>query len=208
VAAHASATPAPTRFRLTIAGTARQEWSYTAASVKDGECTRTETSDGVRTVTFGTSSPVTVRLAGGRLLPVDIRGIGGTVTLEGGNTMEQVCGDVGTEKTADCAQTRRVFRGATVHAASPRPGVVSLKSVANVRLAVAACPREPADVRLRPLGPPLNLLRLPREALTGRRLTRINLRASRSRRKVFGSPEAGRLIESAAWKLTFVRVGA
>ena len=91
-------------------------------------------------------TPVTVRSAGGRVLPVDVRGILGKVTLAGANTTDENCGGAGTSKIADCAQTTRAFSRATVHAASPRPGVVTFKGVANVRLATADCPLEPADV--------------------------------------------------------------
>jgi hypothetical protein len=206
VAAHAAAAPAPTLFRLTVAGTANQEWSFTAAPVETGDCLRRETSEGIRSATFRTRAPVIVRLAGGRVLPVDVRGIVGTVTLRGSNTTDETCGGVGSSQIADCAQTRRAFAGAKVHAASPRRGVVVVGGAANVRLATAPCPREPADVRRRPLGPPLNLLRLPREALREERLASMHLRVSRGSRKVYGSPEAGRLVESANWTLTFVRV--
>ena len=58
------------------------------------------------------------------MLPVDVRGILGKVTLAGANTTDEVCGVDGTSKIADCAQTTRAFSGATVHAESPRPGVV------------------------------------------------------------------------------------
>jgi hypothetical protein len=206
VVAHASAAPAPTLFRLTIVGTANQEWSFTAAPVETGDCLRTERSEGIRRATFRTRAPVIVRLAGGRVLPVDARGILGTVTLGGSNTTDETCGGVVSSEIADCAQTRRAFTGAKVHFASPRRGVVVAGGAANVRLATASCPREPVDVRRRPLGPPLNLLRLPREALKEERLASINLRASRSSRKVYGSPEAGQLVESADWTLTFSRV--
>jgi hypothetical protein len=205
-AAHASAATTPTLFRLTIVGTAHQEWSVTAAPVVSGDCRRTETSEGIRTATFRTRKSVIVRVAGGRVLPVDVRGILGKVTLAGANTTEEVCGGVGSSKIADCAQTSRAFTGATVHAASPRPGFVAFKGVANVRLATADCPLEPADVRRRPLGPPLNLVRLPKEALMEQKLARINLRATRNRRKVYGSPEQGRLVERIEWTLKFVRV--
>jgi hypothetical protein len=205
-AGHASAAPAPTLFRLSIVGTAHQEWSVTAAPVVSGECRRTETSEGIRTATFRTRVPVTVRIAGGRLLPVVVRGILGKVTLAGANTTEETCGVAGTSKIADCAQTMRAFTRATIHAASPRPGVVTFKEVANVRLATADCPREPADVVRRPLGPPLNLVRLPRETLTRQKLASINLSATRSRRKVYGSPQQGRLVESVEWTLKLVRV--
>jgi hypothetical protein len=206
VAAHASAAPAPTLFRLTIVGTAHQEWTVSAAPVESGDCRRTETSEGIRSARFHTRAPVIVRLAGGRVLPVDVRGIVGRVTLAGANRTEEICGGVGTTETSDCAQTKRAFAGASVHAASPRPGVVVVNSASHVRLATASCPREPADVRRRPLGPPLNLLRLPKEALREQRLARMNLRVSRTQHKVYGSPEAGRLEDSADWTLTFVRV--
>jgi hypothetical protein len=205
VAAHASAVSGPTRFRLTIVGTVHQEWTFTAAPVTSGDCRRTETSEGIRSVSFRTTVPITVRLTAGRVLPVDVRRIAGTVTLAGANTTEEICGGVGTSKIADCAQTRRSFTGASVHAASPRSGFISLNRIANVRLATADCPREPADVVRRPLGPALNLLRLPKAALMEGRLARINLHASRTQRTNYGLPEKGRLVESAGWTLTFVR---
>jgi hypothetical protein len=206
VAAHASASSGPTRFRLTIVGTVDQEWTFTAAPVVSGDCRRTETSEGIRSVSFRTTVPVIVRLAAGRVLPVDVRRIAGTVTLAGANTTEEICGGVGTSKIADCAQTRRSFTGARVHAASPRRGFISLNRIANVRLATADCPREPPDVMRRPLGPALNSLRLPKAALMERRLAGINLHASRTQRTNYGLPEKGRLVESAGWTLTFVRV--
>lgn len=205
-AAHASAAPAPTLFRLTIVGTAHEEWSVTAAPVVTGDCRRTEISEGIRTATFRTRAPVTVRIAGGRVLPVDVRGIVGKVTLAGANTTEETCGEAGTSKIADCAQTTRAFTRATVHAASPRPGVVTFKGITNVRLATADCPREPADVVRRPLGPPLNLVLLPKETLKEQKLARINLHVTRNRRKVYGSPQKGQLVESVEWTLKFVRI--
>jgi hypothetical protein len=209
VAAHASAAPAPTLFRLTIVGTAHQEWLYTGAPVETADCRRTETSEGSRTALFRTRTPIVVRLSGGRVLPVDVRGIKGTVTLRGANTTDESCDGGGSSgQTADCAQSTRAFTGASLHAASPRPGVVTLNGIANVRLTTANCPREPPDVRRRPLGPPLNLVRLPREALTERRVARINLVASRAQHKIYGTPEKGTLDESAEWTLTFVRIAS
>ena len=140
------------------------------------------------------------------MLPVVVRGILGKVTLAGANTTEEICGEAGTSKIADCAQTTRAFARATVHAASPSPGVVKFKGIANVRIASADCPLEPVDVRLRPLGPPLNLVQLPKEALSEQKLARINLSATRNRRKIYGSPQKGRLVESVAWTLKLVRV--
>jgi hypothetical protein len=180
----------------------------TAAPVVSADCRRTETSEGIRTATFRTRVPIVVRVVGGRLLPVDVRGILGKVTLAGANTTEEVCGVDGTSKIADCAQTKRAFSRATVHIESPRPGVAVVKAIANVRLPVADCPREPVDVRRRPLGPPLNLVQLPKETLMEQKVARINLRATRKRRKTYGSPEQGRLVETVEWTLKFVRVEA
>jgi hypothetical protein len=205
VAAHATAAPAPTFFRLTVVGTLHQEWSFTAAPVVTGNCRRTETSEGIRTARFRTRTPVVVRLSGGRVLPVDVRGIAGTVTLGGADTTKDTC-DAGTDHIADCAQTKRAFTGASVHAVSTRPGVVTLNRIANVRLATADCPLEPPDVSSHPLGPAPNLVHLPNEALKERRVARINLRVSRTQHKVYGSPERGALDERAEWTLTFVRV--
>jgi hypothetical protein len=206
VAAHASAAPAPTLFRLTIVGTAHQEWSFTAAPVPDGDCQRTETSEGIRDVKFRTKKPVIVRLSGGRVLPVVVGGITGTVTLAGANTTERTCGTSGTRQTADCVQTKRSFTGATLRASSPRPGVLDLKNIAKVRLATADCPREPAEVIMRPLGPPPKLLRLPKAALKERRLARLTVGATRTQRKVYGAPESGHLDERSRWSLRFDRV--
>lgn len=208
LAAHASASPAPTLFQLTIAGTAHEEWSVAAAPVVSADCRRTETSEGIRTATFRTRVPVVVRVVGGRVLPVDVRGILGKVTLAGANTTDEVCGVEGTSKIADCAKTTRAFSGARVHLESPRPRVALVKAVANVRLPVADCPLEPVDVRHRPLGPPLNLVQLPKETLMEQKLARINVHTTRKREKTYGSPEQGHLVETVAWTLKFVRVEA
>jgi hypothetical protein len=157
-------------------------------------------------VRFRTKKPVTVRLSGGRVLPVVVGGIAGTVTLGGANTTEEICGGNGTTKTGDCAQTKRSFAGATVRAASPGRGVLALNEIANVQLASADCPREPPGVSMRPLGPPPKLLRLPKAALMERRVARITLGATRTQRKVYGAPESGQLDERTQWSLTFVRV--
>jgi hypothetical protein len=205
VAAHASAAPAPTLFRLTVVGAAHEEWTFSAAPVAEGDCRRTDTSEGIRDVIFRTKTPVTVRIAGGRVLPVVIRGLTGTVTLGGANTTERVCGTTGTTQTADCAQTKRQFTGGTVRAESPQPGVLALKSIGNVHLTKADCPREPVDVTLRPLGPLPKLLRLPKAVLMERRLSRITVGATRTQRSVYGPPQSGRLDERSRWSLRFDR---
>jgi hypothetical protein len=206
-AAHAAAAPAPTRFQLTIVGTANQHWSYTAPPTVDGDCIRASTSNGTRTAKFRTTKPVTVKLSGGRVLPVSIGGIRGTVTLDGTSTTDETCGTTIIHgKAENCAQTKRSFFGASVRLVSSVPGFVSVGAVTKVRLAPSACPVEPLDVRRRPLGPATKLLRLPKEALHERKLARITLRSSRNQRTAYGSPERGRLDESARWTLTFVRV--
>jgi hypothetical protein len=206
VAAGAPAAPAPTLFRVTIGGSAHQEWAYTAAPAVLGECSRKETTEGIRNAKFATRRPVVVRVAGGRVLPADVGGISGTVILGGANTTEEQCGDTGTAKIADCVQTRRSFAGAQVRISSPRPGVLALSPIRNVRLAATDCPTEPVDVTRRPLGPVPSRLKWPKAALTAQKVARITLSGSRTQRKTYASPEAGRLEERTGWTLTFVRV--
>jgi hypothetical protein len=61
-------------------------------------------------------------------------------------------------------------------------------------------------VRLSPLGPLTNLLRLPKEALQERKAARITVNARRVQRKTYASPEKGRLEGTAEWTFTFVRI--
>lgn len=206
LASHASAAPAPTLFKLTIFGTAHQEWTYSAAPVTENGCTRTETSEGIRSASFRTGRPITVRILRGKVLPVTIGGIRGTVSLGGANTTDERCGAGGVTKTADCAPTRRAFSQARLKARSTRPGVVSVDPVANLRLRSSDCPVEPTAVIRRPLGPIPKLLGLPREVLREDKLARITVVSRPRQRTTFGSPERGRLEESAEWMLTFVRI--
>jgi hypothetical protein len=208
LAAGATATPAPTLFRVTVVGTAHQDWTYTAPPVKTGDCSRTEKSEGIRNATFRTTRPIVAGLSGGRVLTVDLRGIAGTVTLAGANTTEDACaGGTGTAKIADCVQSRRSFAGARVRLASPQRGIVAMGLIRNAALAMSACPTEPADVRRRPLGPAPGALRLPQAALTEQRISSMTLSGSRTQRKTYASPEAGRLVERVQWRVTFTRVG-
>ena len=61
-------------------------------------------------------------------------------------------------------------------------------------------------MRLSPLGPLTNLLRLPKEALRERKAARITVNAKGVQRKTYGSPENGRLEGTAEWTFTFVRI--
>jgi hypothetical protein len=204
--AAASTAPAPTFFRVTISGNVHQEWAYTAAPSQVGECSRKEKTEGIRNAKFATKRAIVVRLSGGRVLPVGVGGIGGTVLLGGANTTEEQCGATGTAKIADCVQTRRSFAAARLRLSSPRPGVLTLTPIRNVRVRAAQCPTEPPDVVRRPLGPVPGPLNLPKAALMERKVAIITLSGSRSRRKIYASPEAGRLEERAEWTLRFVQV--
>jgi hypothetical protein len=203
--AHASAAPAPALFKLSITGTANQVWSHTAAPKENGKCSRTELSEGIRSVRFRTKAPALVRLVGGRILPADVRNLTGTVTLAGANTIDERCGDVGTSRIADCVQTKRSFAGARLRVSSPRRGFLELGTVLNVRLRRSDCPIEPVEVTRRALGPQLSALRLPAEVLGQRPVARITMRASRTRTTSYAAPEDGRLQERAEWSLTLVR---
>jgi hypothetical protein len=191
-------------FRLTLEGTARHTWDHTSAPVADGACTRTVRSEGIRTATFRTRRPVLVRVVEGRVLPVDVRGIAGTVSLGGANTTRRVCGEEGTEQIADCVTTRRSFAGAVARISSPRSGVIALGRVRGVGLRRVDCPLEVADVRRAPLGPVPGPLRS--RALLNPGLRRLVLTGSKRQTTRFGAPEQGNLSARAEWTLTFVRV--
>jgi len=51
-------------------------------------------------------------------------------------------------------------------------------------------------------------VRLPTETLIGKKLAGVNLHATRTRRKVYGTPEQGHLVETVDWKIKFVRARA
>jgi hypothetical protein len=206
LAAHASAAPAPTLFQLSVTGTATHRWTHTGAPEQSGNCTRTVTSEGIRTTRFRTVRPVLVRLREGRVLTAELRGLTGTATLGGANTTDERCGEEGTGQIADCAQTTRSFRGGKARVFSPRSGAVEIGAVRGVRLRESDCPLEPAELRSSQLGPRLGVLALPDEVRTAERVSRITVRASRSRRIFFAAPAAGSLREQTEWKLTFVRV--
>ncbi|CAN5199001.1 hypothetical protein BH18ACT12_BH18ACT12_24430 [soil metagenome] len=157
---------------------------------------------------FRTARPILVRLSGGRVLPTDLRGITGTVTLVGANTTDERCEGIGTSKIADCARTTRSFAGARVRISSPRRGFVALGLARRIRLARSDCPLEPGEVRRRPLGPAMSPLRLPKVALTAEKVGRITISATRSATTNYGAPEDGMLQERVEWRLTFVRVQA
>jgi hypothetical protein len=208
LSAQAPAAPNPATFELTIRATAFHQWTHTAAPVVTGACTRTETSEGIRTTQFRTLTPARVRLVSGRVLATQIRSLTGTVTLAGANTTDERCGNEGTGKIADCVRTRRSFSNARVSLSSPRPGYVDIGVPRNVALRRSDCPIEPDAVRRRPLGPEVSVLRLPDEVLTQQRVVRITLRASRERRTDYLQPEDGSLLARSEWHLTFVRVKA
>jgi hypothetical protein len=193
-------------FRLSISGTAQQKWDHTSAPVPIGDCQQTVRSEGIRDVSFRTAHPVLVRFAGSRILATTVRGLTGTVKLSGANTTTRTCGSERTESIADCAQTKRSFKGGTIGVVGPRAGTIRLRPVRNVRLGTASCPREPADVVTAPLGPVPGVLHVRVGTVTNPRIVRITLTASATRRKTYGAPEAGTLEQRAAWKVTLTRV--
>jgi hypothetical protein len=206
VAAHASAKPAPALFKLTVVATAHAEWDHTGAPAPAGGCERTVRSEGFRDVRFRTAKPTLIRVVGGRVLAATVRGLTGTVVLAGANTVGDVCGGETKQAIQDCATTRRSFGGATMGVLSTRPGSVTLRPVRNVRLRTATCPQEPAEIGRAPLGPIPGPLRISTAALANKRVSRLTLTGSASRRVGYGPVEQGTLKHRSAWKLTLVRV--
>jgi hypothetical protein len=202
----AAAAPAPTLFRVSLTASAQQQWDHTTAPVASGSCERTERSEGIRSATFSTRRSGVLRVVGGRFLRGELKAVAGSVSLVGANTNKEVCGETGMESIADCAPTKRSFGGAILRIAAPGRGVLIVRSVRNIRLRSAQCPREPVEVRRMPLGPLPITFRVSTESLADPRTVRITLRASRSRTTIYPAPQAGTLRERSFWTLSLVRV--
>ena len=200
VAARASAAPVPTAFRLTVVGTSTAEWDHTEHRV--GLCATTVRSVGHRAAHFHSFRPTVVRFVGRKIRTVALRGLTGTVTLTGHMTLTEICGGPETHTTDQpCAKTARRFSDGRT---SLTGGVTIRPPRATIRR--AQCPLEPADVVALPLGPAPGPLRLSTSTLGNRRVAKITLRASASRRKEYGEPEAGTLEQHSTWTFTLVRV--
>jgi hypothetical protein len=192
-------------FQLSIRVTAHQKWDHTSSPASAGDCERTVRSEGIRDVRFRTGRPVVVRFDRGRILKTSVRGLTGIVKLAGANTITEVCGTQRSTSIQDCVETKRSFKGGSVGALGPRAGTITLQPVRNVRLRSISCPREPADILKTPLGLAPPTLHVSLATLESGRIRRFTVTASASRRKTYGSPEAGTLSQRAVWTLTFTR---
>ena len=205
-AAHASASPAPMLFKLSIVATAHAEWDHTRAPVPAGACNRTVRAEGVRDVRFRTTQPAIARVAGGRLLSTTLRGLTGTVTLAGANTITEVCGAERQEAIQDCATTTRSFARGTIVLVGDRPGSLTLRPVRNVRLRASNCPFEPGQVVRAPVGPIHGPLKLSTATLANKRFNHITLTATASRNTRYGPVEQGTLTQRSSWRITLERI--
>jgi hypothetical protein len=192
-------------YLLTVSGTASAQWDHTGAPVADGACTMTLRTEGIRTVRFK-SRPTRVRIVGGRVAPVNVRGIRGTVTLAGAETTDRRCPDgTGTSQIADCTRTTRSFAGAFVRVTSPARGRLLFGPVRGARPAVANCPDEIAPIRRAPAGPSPPTIDLPAR-LSHPRTRSVKSRVTFQRKNSFAAPEQGTLQQRVVWTLTFTRV--
>jgi hypothetical protein len=205
-AAGASAAARADLFVLTLAGTASEQWDHTGAPTPENECSKTERTEGLGSIRFR-SRPTRVRIADGRLIGVDLRGLRGTVTLGGAETTETTCpGGGGSAEIRDCVTSVRRFAGAAVRLSSPARGRLAFGAVRGVRLARVDCPDEIAAVLRAPAGPSPNPIRLPLDKLTNPRSRSVVIRVSGRREVPIAAPEAGSVKQGAAWTLTFTRV--
>jgi hypothetical protein len=205
-AAGAAAAPPAGVFTLTLSGTASAQWNHTGAPIVENGCTRTEKTEGLRSVRFR-SRPTRVRLVDERLIAIDVRGLRGTVTLGGAETTETMCpGGEGSAQIRDCVTSKRSFTKGAVRLKSPARGRLAFGPARNVRVAVANCPDEVAAVRRAPLGPSPSPVRLPVDKLSNPRSQTVTTRVSFRRTVPFQLPELGSLELRATWTLTFRRL--
>jgi hypothetical protein len=202
IAAGAHAAREPLLFRLTISGTAQATWDYTGAPTAMLDCSSSRSSHGTRIVRFHSAKPTLLRFVDERARAARIRGLQGTATISGTNTLNQTCAGVETHTPQACVDTSDSFRSASATIFSPRPRELALRAL-NLAAARSRCPIEPVGVAS--LGPVPRRFRLPASSFR-RRSTRITLTASTSRRKTYGDPEEGTLAERSSWTLTLSRV--
>lgn len=199
--AGSGAAPGPQVFALTIRATTVADIDHTGAPTSSGDCTTTNRAEGPLTVRFGTRRPVLVRFVDGRLQTVTVAPLDGTAVLSGTNLREESCPTgVPTSTPEDCPRTTRTFRGAKTTLHGTRAGVIAV-GPARVTLRPIDCPREPKELRQSILGPtpgPIRITPKPRS-------TRLTLKASATRTRTYGSPEAGALRQRTTWTFTFVR---
>jgi hypothetical protein len=146
-----------------------------------------------------------VRVVGGRIQTVVVRGLTGAVKLSGTNTQSVVCGGTTPSEPQPCATTTRRFGDARVAFSSAGAGSITIQPP-RVALRRLRCPAEPNDFVALPLGPAPGPLHVSVATLTSSRTSRITLTASARRTKNYAAPEAGFLRQRATWKFTFARV--
>jgi hypothetical protein len=205
-AAGAAAAPAPQLFELTISATSMADFDRTGAPISRLNCETSSRAEGFRTAVFRSSRPTLVRFVGGRIQPVVLGGLRGTVKLSGTNTENVVCAGQETHQPQYCSKTTRTFKGARASLSSTASGSISV-APPRVALRPIRCPLEPKEVVALPLGRGVGPLHVPIATLTNPRTTRITLTASARRTKNYGAPEAGFVQQRTAWKFTLVRTG-
>jgi hypothetical protein len=192
-------------FMLTLSGTASATWDHTGAPTLENGCSKTLRTEGIRSVRFR-SKPTRVRIVGGRLVAVDVRGVTGKVTLGGAETTETTCPDgSGTAQIADCITSTRSFARGAVRLSSPVRGKLAFGAVRGVRLAVSNCPDEIAAVRRSPAGLSPPAIRLPLGKLANPRNRKVTTRVSNQRETAFAAPESGTIAQRLSWTLAFTR---
>jgi hypothetical protein len=202
----ASAASSAHVFVLTLTGTASAQWDHTGAPTTDENgCSTTKRTEGIRSVRFR-GKPTRVRIVGGRIVAVDVRGVSGKVTLGGAETTEKMCpGGEGSTLIADCVTSTRTFARGAVRLSSPVRGKLGFGPVRGVRLAVADCPDEIAAVRGSPAGLSPSPIRLPLDKLTNPRNRSVTTRVSTHRETPFAAPESGTLEQRVTWTLVLTR---
>jgi hypothetical protein len=205
-AAGAAAAPPPQLFELTISATSVADFDHTGAPISRQECETSSRAEGLRIAVLRSSRPTLVRFVGGRIQPVVLRGLTGTVKLSGTNTENVVCAGQETHMPQSCSTTTRTFKSARVSLSSTASGSISV-AAPRVALRRIRCPLEPKEVVALPLGPGLGPLHVSVATLTNPRTKRITLTVSARRTKNYGAPEAGFVQQRTAWKFTLVRTG-
>src|SRR5206468_9502263 len=137
----AAAAPAPQLFELSISATSVADFDHTGAPVSRLGCQTSSRAEGLRTAVFRSSRPTLVRFVAGRIQPVVLRGLRGTVELSGTTTENVVCAGQETHRPQYCSKTTRTFKDGRASFSSTASGSISV-AAPRVALRRIRCPRE------------------------------------------------------------------
>lgn len=208
----AGAPSGPTaRFDATLTATVTKDWRSSTAAPQ-GECTRTISRQGRRTVSMRSSRPSRLAVNRGadgrvRFLEPVVRSIGVTAA-QGGSRTTQLGGQCRRSVSrSNCSRMSRTFPNEKTRLTSRVRDEVSFVKMRDVvsRSVLSSCPGEPATARARRPGIELASGRLPEKQLFDPSITQITATGSYDQTTQVDGDETTVVVEQVRWTLVLRR---